>query len=1317
VVANTYPLYDYAGAERVVNSTTAGAQTLPKMAMVSANRYVIVWTHDGADGGVSNPQVRAQLFDLSGAKVGGEFVVNSADDGIQTNAVVAKLAGGGFVVAWEDRNSATDGSGSAIRFQQFSADGIKVGLETTANTTAALDQTRPAIAGLAGGGFVITWSDASGSGVGTNGLEVRGQVFAANGAASGTEFLVNTITSHDQTASSVTAMIGGGFAVAWQDNSPQGDQDPAQSHVDGGSNIAFQAFNASGAKVGNQIDFDELEGPLAYTFGVGTRITAVNPSITTLTDGRIAVVWSDYDGIVKFRLAAADGTPLLGVHYVSQPGLVNGPPPTISALSDGGFAISWTDARTGGPDTSGNGVRVAVFNSDGDQQLAEFQANSIVSGAQQNSAVLGLPNGTFTLAWQDASHAATTGTEIAAQTFVPSAGTITDIALSVGSISQNSPENVQVAILSATGALNSAFAYELLSDPTGAFRIEGDRLVVSDTLRLAAFQGVDVTLSFRATDANGNSYEEAIVVPVSQSASGTLYQAGSQFIVTGDSYDYEAAQTPDVQTLAGGRVLLTWPATTYFNGREVIRGQIFEADGTPGMPFVVSSGTTGDQLEQEVGVLTGGGFVAVWTAVSGNATDGSGTAVKAQRFDGLGNKIGAEFLVNTVTLGQQFRPNVTGLSNGGFLATWTDLSASGPDTSGAAIKAQYFSAAGIKVGGEILVNTTTAAAQIDSTVTELASGKVVITWSDASASGGDTSNSAIRAQIFNADGTRSGGEFLVNSTTPYFQQSPVVTALSGGGFVIVWRDASEGNGTSSTRFAPADVRAQIYDADGHPVGGEILVNTETFGAQGETSLGSAAVVASPTGGFLVSWTSYTEINNDGSYSSIKAQSFAADGSRIGTEFLVNEIANGQQSTPTATILPTGQVVFAFWDLADAAPGTSYGWEISARVFTPLGQLVNGDGGDNVLTGTAATDVLNGGAGNDLLNGGAGADTMTGGTGNDTYVVDNAGDLVVEAPAGGFDTIMTMLGSRSDYSALYYLVDNVENLTGTSAKGQGIWGNNLDNVITMGDAGDLIVLADRNDYIAQNAGNDTVISGGGNDYIFFGGSFTALDKVDGGAGNDAVGLLGNYTLTLSAQNLTNVEKLAVYSSGNAANPYNYAITTVDANVAAGAQLTVVAMSLQAGEHLTFDGSAETDGRFFVYGGHDVDTITGGAGADRILGLGGADILTGGGGRDIFLFRAGDSTAAATDTILDFTSGDFIDLIAIDADSTSGGDQAFSLIGAGAFTGVAGQLRAYEDNAHPGNWIVEGDVDGDSHADLVINVHVTDGHMLTQSDFTF
>lgn len=115
-----------------------------------------------------------------------------------------------------------------------------------------------------------------------------------------------------------------------------------------------------------------------------------------------------------------------------------------------------------------------------------------------------------------------------------------------------------------------------------------------------------------------------------------------------------------------------------------------------------------------------------------------------------------------------------------------------------------------------------------------------------------------------------------------------------------------------------------------------------------------------------------------------------------------------------------------------------------------------------------------------------------------------------------------------------------------------------------------------------------------------------------------------------------------------------------------------------------------------------------------------MLTGGAGADRFKFIAtSDSAVSAPDLITDFSGktggraqGDKIDLSAIDANTNTAANDAFSLVN--KFSGQAGQVFSSYDK-QSGITSIYLDVDGDRSADMVIQLL---GHVnLTAADFVF
>ncbi len=395
--------------------------------------------------------------------------------------------------------------------------------------------------------------------------------------------------------------------------------------------------------------------------------------------------------------------------------------------------------------------------------------------------------------------------------------------------------------------------------------------------------------------------------------------------------------------------------------------------------------------------------------------------------------------------------------------------------------------------------------------------------------------------------------------------------------------------------------------------------------------------------------------------------------------------------------------------------------------TSLANVITGGAGADTLSGLAGDDQLNGGLGDDLLLGGQGADTLRGGegadtmqgeAGNDTYFVTDAGDVVTEVLNAGTDSVISLLNS-------YTLTSNVENLSFTFAGAVTGIGNDLANSITGGSDADVL---------EGRLGDDKLFGGLGADSLFGNEGIDTLDgqggddTMTGGIGNDtyivdsvgdvvveAVGEGTTDTVKTALSSLTladNVEIMLFTGAGSFTGTGNALGNTINGGAGADTIFGVAgADTLRGGlSGDTLDGGADNDK---LYGEAGDDFLLGGDGNDYLYGGAGADTQTGGAGKDFFVLQAlSDSGVGAgvRDVITDFDATDQIDLRPIDANTGVAADQAFSFIGTGAFTSVAGQLRYEFDGV---DTHVFGDVNGDGAADF--EVLINGAHTLTAARF--
>lgn len=389
-----------AASEFVVETQTRGFQRHPELTALGSG-FCVAWTDDSVDHcDVGGPDVRAKLFQFSGAPMGRAFIVNTETIDHQRDPKLAGLADGNFVAIWQDFSGrGGDDCGSGLKAKLFDGSGRVIRDEFLVNLETSGRQFNASVAALLGGSFVVVWqTGAAGSSC------VMARVFSADGEPASVDILVDINSQSQSDHPMVAPMQDGGFIVVWSERTI-GLNGPLQT-------LKARQFSGNGSPQGDEL----LVNPDAMVDQ--TQLSAIG-----LQDGGFAIAWAeiaDPSPLIRLgcRVFEADGQPRGAVIEVSSNSLDRAHSAALAALADGKFVLVWTQ-RNGPGSEIAHSICAKVFGQDGS---ASDQALTVgnPSRNQGNPAVAAVPGGGFAVAWEEMTgtedHA---GTCVKTQLFLP----------------------------------------------------------------------------------------------------------------------------------------------------------------------------------------------------------------------------------------------------------------------------------------------------------------------------------------------------------------------------------------------------------------------------------------------------------------------------------------------------------------------------------------------------------------------------------------------------------------------------------------------------------------------------------------------------------------------------------------------------------------------------------------------------------------------------------------------------------------------------------------------------------------------------------
>ncbi len=715
-----YKLYDNSGiplsSDLEINTH---ASSKPLYADIASDGFNYLIVYGGFDDG--QQKIMGQLIDNEGQKDGSSFIISSSN-AIQPESPSTAYGDGVYLVCWQSEYADNE-SNLEIFGQILNTTGQILTPELHINTTTLKDQFK-VHAVWNGSYFFVTWFDQSSA------WDVKGQLVGSDGSMVASEFLVNSYFIDEQ-FDAVSAFNGSNILSIWCSRTQDGDNEGIFAQLsDTDANIIGNEFRINTQSSGNQ------RTPCGISNG--TDYFVVWASEQNGGDG--------YDIIARYL--TADGVTKGSEFFVNHKTTGNQHNPRVSSNGTNYFVV-WEDN-----DGDSYAIRAALFDPDmtTDPNNPDTDNDGIPDGWERD-------HGTNPLVPDPQEHD-----------------------------SDNDGLNNLEENNYGTNPLNPDTDNDGLTDGKEVL-IYSTNPLNPDTDNDGLTDGEEV-LIYTTDPLNPDTDNDGLT-----DGEEVLAKIVHEILLS----DQNSSRFPFVASDGSG-YLVVW-SEQIASGQYGVNGQHLARDGEKiGEKFLIGTYQFSEHLMIAV-ESNGSNYLVVWPA-----EDGNNLGVYGSIINNAGSVLVPAFLINTYTDNYQFMPSIA-TDGEKYLVTWQ--SGYGQDGDKYGIYGQFVSSQGSKINNEFIINEYTSQDQIYPD-TAFNGKYFYVGWENRSGSwelGGKT---------FDRFGYAQSSEFQINTTTTGWQLLPSI-ASNGHSFVATWHSNGHGNGY--------EIIAQLFDNEGTKIGGEIIVNT------------------------------------------------------------------------------------------------------------------------------------------------------------------------------------------------------------------------------------------------------------------------------------------------------------------------------------------------------------------------------------------------------------------------------------------------------------------------------------------------------------